>query len=372
MFLIRRSKLTDLDVFTKLAKMVHFINLPADKNIISEKISRSKRSFSAVHEHKDPHAPRPDRSAVGDSSLFMFTMEDLSTNNPLGTSMVVSQMGGPGHPNVSFTLERRDFFSKDLAQGTSHMVATLTLDESGKSEIGGLILGPSSRRHPMKLGKQLSLIRFHYMGLHRSIFSDQVLAEMMAPVTSDGHNTVWEYLGRRFINLPYDEADKFCQHSREFMLALLPREPIYLTLLPPEARQLIGQVGPDTVPARRMLEELGFHATDRIDPFDGGPHLEAHTDEIPLVKSTTRARWAGVCAPERTDQTGFVSVDHEGGDFRALYTSYRLDTEAKTIELPQESCDALRVESDDSMGVTPLDLRIAGIQAGMPAMEAAS
>lgn len=372
MFLIRRSKLTDLDVFTKLAKMVHFINLPADKTIISEKISRSARSFRAVHEHTDPHAPRPDRSAVGDSPLFMFTIEDLSTGNPLGTAMVVASMGGPGHPNVAFRLERKDFFSKDLAQGTSHMVATLFLDESSPSEIGGLILGPSSRRHPMKLGKQLSLLRFHYMGLHRPFFSDRVLAEMMAPVTTDGHNTVWEYLGRRFINLPYDEADKFCQHSREFMLSLLPREPIYLTLLPPEARQLVGQVGPDTVPARRMLEELGFAQTDRIDPFDGGPHLEAFTDQIPLVRDTTRARWAGVIDAQKTDGTGFVSVDHKGGDFRALYTAYKLDESSATIEMPQESCDALNVEMNDSMGVTPLDLRIAGIQAGQPAMEAAS
>ena len=54
------------------------------------------------------------------------------------------------------------------------------------------------------------------------------------------------------------EADKFCQYSREFMTSLLPRDEIFLTLLPPEARALIGQVGTDTAPARRMLEELGF------------------------------------------------------------------------------------------------------------------
>ncbi len=372
MFVIRRSKLSDLDVFLKLAKMVHFINLPAEKDIIHEKIMRSRRSFRAVADHKDPHSDRADKSAVGDSALFMFSIEDTSTGNPLGTSMVVSSMGGPGNPNVSFALERKEFFSQDLQQGTSHTVATLYLDESSPSEIGGLILGPSSRRHPMKLGKQLGLVRFHFIGLYREHFADRILAEMMAPVTPDGDNTFWDHLGRRFINMPYDEADRFCQHSREFMLSLMPREPIYITLLSPEARQGVAQVGADTVPARRMLEDLGFAYTGRIDPFDGGPHLEAHTDEIELVRKTAHAELAGVCAEQETTGTGFVSVLDDEGEFRCVYTAFRLDEAAKAITLPEASASALSVKPGAQLGYTPLDLRIAGIQAGQPAVETMS
>ena len=100
---------------------------------------------------------------------------------------------------------------------------------------------------------------------------------MMAPISADGRNVFWEHFGRRFINLSYVEADRFCQYSREFMTSLLPHEDMYLTLLPPEARQGIAQVGKDTVPARKMLEALGFKYCGRIDPFDGGPHLEVMT-----------------------------------------------------------------------------------------------
>ncbi|MFU8829708.1 MAG: arginine N-succinyltransferase, partial [Phycisphaerales bacterium] len=286
MFLIRRCKPEDQELLFKLSKMVHFINLPADKDIISEKIRRSRASFRAAKAGVSLNAVAGDKSAVGASPLFMFAIEDPSTQNCLGTSMCVSKMGGPGHPNLSFMIQKKHFFSEDLQSGTTHTTAKLYLDESGPSEIGGLILGPSSRRHPLKLGKQLSLIRFHYMAVHREQFADKVLAEMMAPITPDGHNTLWEYLGRRFINLPYTEADKFCQYSREFMVSLLPREEIYLSLLPPEARKLVGQVGDDTLPARKMLEDNAFKYTGRIDPFDGGPHLEAVTDEIPVVRDT--------------------------------------------------------------------------------------
>ncbi len=358
MFIIRRAQQTDLDILLKLAKMVHFINLPADKDIIGEKIERSQRSFNAVHEGTALRVGEGDRSAVGNSPIFMFVVEDVNTRNAVGTSMIVARMGGPGHPNISFQLEKRHFFSEDLQQGTSHTVATLVLDESGPTEIGGLILGPSFRRNPYKVGKQISLIRFHYMGLHRQHFADRILAEMMAPITPDGHNTLWEYLGRRFINLPYTEADKFCQRSREFMVSLLPREPIYLSLLPPEARKLVGQVGPDTVPARRMLEELGFRYTNRVDPFDGGPHLEALTDQINLVRETISVPFAGTCDDKEARRSGFLSVDHEYGDFRALYGTYDLAEDRKSVRLPHRVAEALDAVEGDQIGLTPLDLKI--------------
>lgn len=356
MYLIRRTRPEDLEVLFKFAKMVHFINLPADKDIISEKIRRSRMSFKAAKDGVSLKAVAGDKSAVGASPIFMFSVEDLSTGNCLGTSMCVSRMGGPGHPNLSFMLQKKQFFSEDLQTGTTHTTAKLYLDESGPSEIGGLILGPSSRRHPKKLGKQLSLIRFHYMGVHREQFRDKVLAEMMAPITPDGHNTLWEYLGRRFINLPYSEADKFCQYSREFMVSLLPREEIYLSLLPPEARKLVGQVGNDTIPARKMLEDMGFEYTGRIDPFDGGPHLEAATDDIPLIKATRILELEGTCAASKCNIEGFVSVDGEDGNWRALHTRYRLTSGGRGIEIPKETMAVLAPDGEEMVGVTPLPL----------------
>ncbi len=356
MFLIRRTEPRDLDILFKLSKTVHFINLPADKDIIEAKIRRSMQCFEAVAEGAEIESAPGDNSAAGGSPLFMFTLEDSETGNCLGTSMVVSGMGTAGHPNLSFKLEQRHFFSQDLQQGTTHMVATLFSDESSPSEIGGLILGPSFRGHPHKLGKQLSLIRFHFMGLHRERFSDRILAEMMAPVTADGENAFWNHLGRKFINLPYHQADVFCQFSREFMTSLLPKEPLYLTLLPPEARRMVGQVGKDTIPARKMLEGLGFKYTGRIDPFDGGPHLEAKTEEITLVKQTGRAKWAGVCDMAEAKDSGFVSLMHEGGDFRAVYAPVRLNGEA--LSMPAEWASMIEANDGQRLGFTPIDLKI--------------
>lgn len=357
MHIIRPAHHDDLDILLKLAKTVHFINLPADKEIISEKISRSRASFRAAILGEPFQWGTGDRSAVKNSPLFMFVLADAETNTCHGTSMIVAKMGQPGSPNVSFELRRREFFSKDLQEGYTHMTAKLYLDESGPSEIGGLIIGPTLRRHPDKLGKQIALVRFHFMGLYREQFSDHILAEMMAPITPDGRNTFWEHLGRKFINLPYAEADRFCQYSREFMTSLLPREEIYLTLLPAEARQGVGQVGRDTVPARKMLEALGFRHTNRIDPFDGGPHLECDTEDITLVRDTFRGSFQGTCPASQAKKSGLVSVGTEEGEFIAVHAPYAQASGAKGgIRLPRDYAEVLRLTAGDRVGITPIDI----------------
>ncbi len=371
MYLIRRTKRDDLTNLYKFARMVHFINLPADRDLLAEKIARSRMSFRSAADGSAPQIGQGDQSAVGESPLFMFSIEDTATKNCLGTSSIIAHMGSVDHPNFSFKLSERHHYSKDLKEGHTHLIAELERDTTGCTEIGGLILDVSSRGHRGRLGKQLSFIRFHYIGLHREVFADEVLAEMMAPINDDGTNAFWENLGRRFINLSYAEADAFCQHSREFLDKLLPQGPMYMSVLPPEARAIIGEVGRDTRPARALLERLGFAFRGHIDPFDGGPHLRAQTDDIPLVKDTSRVTIAGLCDPSNADKFGFVSSEDEGGEFRALYSMYR-EAGAGAIEVPAPVAEALGLAKDDLAGLTPIDLKaqielgIATHMAGVP------
>lgn len=362
MFLIRQARTSDSDILVKLARMVHFINLPPDKDVIAEKIRRAQMSFESARQGEEFEA------SPGRPPLYMFVMEESSTGNALGTSSIIAKMGTPGNPNIGMQLRRRELFSRDLQQGVTHVTAQLVLDEDGPTEIGGLIVSPSYRGHPEKLGMQLSLARFHYIGLHRELFEDRLLAEMMGALTQEGGNTLWEYFGRRFINLTYTEADRFCAYSREFMTSLLPHEEIYLTLLPPEARALIGQVGPETKPARAMLEKLGFRYGDRCDPFDGGPHLQARTDDIQLVRDTRRVDLLGGGAQEESGDPGFVSFEAELAEtgereFRALFTSYIESGDGSAIRISREAMESLGAGAGAEVGLTPMR-RAVGSKAG--------
>jgi len=340
MFFIRQATIEDAPTLLKLARMVHFINLPADPDIINGKIMRSIRSFAGeAMEARD--------------RVFVFVMEDSDTGNVVGTSSIIPCNSWPGHPFTYLKVRKRQHYSEDLQTGQVHTTLKLGTDVTGPSEIGGLILSPAYRGHKERLGGTLSLIRFHYIGLNREWFSHRIIAEMMGPLTPDSQNLLWEYLGRRFINLSYAEADRFCQHSKEFMTSLFPRGEMYASLLPAEARNLIGKVGKDTEPAKRMLEDLGFKYLDQVDPFDGGPYLEAAVDEIPLVATSRRARVGGLALD--LPMQGFVSVMGDEG-FRALRTAY---VEADgVVSMPPESAETLGVRTGDAIGLTPLPARV--------------
>lgn len=360
MFIIRQAKLDDIPTLLKLAKTVHFINLPADRDIITGKVNRSRQCFlkAAGGRVEEPELDvRANGTAQGlnlttrTTDFFMFVLEDTETGACLGTSQVVAHMGGPGNPNYALKLERREFFSQTLQTGTSHVVARLYADETGPTEIGGLILQPAARG--ARLGRFLSQVRFHMIGLHRPLFSDRIIAEMMAPISSDGQNLLWEYFGRRFIPLSYAEADRHCQYSREFIWALLPKDDIYLSLLPPEARDVIGRVGEETVPARRLLEKMGFQHKGKVDPFDGGPHLEAATDELPMVRNTSRRELAGPVEVSACTHMAVVSSLSEEGEFRAVQSPIALD--GQRVLLPAEVISNRNWSAGSSLGVTLLD-----------------
>jgi arginine N-succinyltransferase len=280
---------------------------------------------------------------------FLFVCEDMCTGNVVGTSTIVSANSWPGHPHTFLRVCKRELYSQDLNTGQVHVTLQLDTDESGASEIGGLIVSPAYRRHPEKIGAMLSMIRFHLVGLHRDWFNNRMMAEMMAPLTPDSRNTLWEYLGRRFINLSYAEADLFCQYSKEFITSLFPKDEIYVSLLPAVARNLIGRVGPETEPAKAMLERLGFQYRGHVDPFDGGPYLEASVDDIPLVVNT---KMSTLAEPQQHLPTlGFVSTQTSVG-FRALRT-HLAEVDGK-ISIGAKEAEALGAQPGDRVGYVSL------------------
>lgn len=367
MFIVRRGKPEDVGTLLKLARMVHFINLPAVKDVVEDKVRWSRQSFLLAEETALASAAKRGkkakaasgaghdfsemvRSVSGRPPQFLFVMEETESRGVIGTSQIIAQMGGPppAQPNLSLQLSRKEMFSESLQTGATHTVAKLHLDQSGPTEIGGLVMQPSFRGHKQKLGRLMSLVRFHYIGLYRQMFADRVLAEMMGVVEigRDGSTSpFWEHCTRQFINLSYDQADAFCQSSKEFILSLFPREEIYLSLLPPQARSVVGQVGPETVPAKKMLEKLGFAYHMRVDPFDGGPHIEATTDEISLVKQTRRLP-LGKPVKDGTPAKayGIVSVVDSEGEFVAAQCPVVMDRQGRVC-IPQSTYSALGAQN---------------------------
>ena len=213
----------------------------------------------------------------------------------VGSSMIFAQHGSRRAPHVFFDVLEEERYSETLDRHFAHRVLRIGYNYDGLTEIGGLVVLPELRAPP-RAARQAPGLRA--LPLHRApprSFRDEVVSELMPPLEPDGTSLLWEALGRHFTGLSYQEADRLSRENKEFIRALFPQDPIYATLLPPRAQELIGQVGPDTRGVERMLREMGFAYAHRIDPFDGGPHFHARTDDITLVQATKRRRASPPC-----------------------------------------------------------------------------
>lgn len=335
-FIVRSVQQKDLQQLTDLAKQFNLLNLPGDKKIIAEKIARSVGSFSG--------------ELSKEQAEYIFVVEDTEEQLVVGSSLIIAKHGNEKVPHCYFKILKRDHFSKDLGIGFIHQVLRFQLDTEGPTEIGGLLIDKSYRRRPERLGKQISLSRFVYMGLYPERFESRVLCELTPPLTDEGRSEFWEALGRRFTGLPYQEADALSQTNKEFIESLFPEEDIYLTLLDAKARLVLGRVGEATKPAQHLLESVGFQYLEEVDPFDGGPHYGAKTRDILTIKKGKQFRVAEL-ADSTFSEKGLIGVGSD--DFRCVTAGYEVRDDA--ICIPTKARDLLKVDLDQTVFVSPFE-----------------
>lgn len=335
-FVIRPAQYDDLMQIVDLAKQFNLLNLPGDKKVISEKIDRSERSFAGE---------LPKQKAE-----YLFVLEDTEEKTVIGSSLVIAKHGTEEVPHSFFKIFKRDHFSQDLGIGFIHQVLRFQLDFDGPTEIGGLLVDKSYRRRSEKLGKQISLSRFLYMALHPEKFENRVLCELTPPLTEEGRSEFWEALGRRFTGLPYQEADLLSQSHKEFIESLFPQDDIYLCLLDSKARLVLGRVGEATKPAQHLLETIGFNYLDEVDPFDGGPHYGANTEDILPIKLGKKLIVTEFNDASFKDQW-LVATTNE--DFKVSMGS--ADIRGDQVALPTKVRQLLDLNTGDKVFVAPFN-----------------
>jgi arginine N-succinyltransferase len=272
---IRAAGMSDLDQLFGLARFLNTVNLPDDKDAIARILELSERSFRAEIEN-----PR--------EREFVFLLSDREQKKAIGTSMVIAQLGRPGEPYIYLDVDREERYSATLRKHFVHRVLTVRYSYDGPTEIGGLVVHPAYRTNPEKLGSLISFVRFLFIAQARKDFQNELLAELLPPLEADGTSHLWEALGRHFTEMSYSEADQLSKRNKEFIRGLFPQGEIYASLLPQRAQAVIGAVGNETRGVEKMLRRVGFRYAERVDPFDGGPHFIAPTDDVSLVRAVRR------------------------------------------------------------------------------------
>ena len=294
-FEIRAALPSDEDELLAVARHLNTVNLPHDRGSIRELLAVSHKSFS------EELAPA--------RREYVFVLRDLQTARVIGTSMVLGQLGRRDAPYIFFDVLDEEKYSQSLDTHFQHTVLRIGYSYNGPTEIGGLILLPEYRRVPERLGQFLSYVRFLFIAAHRACFRDEVLAELLPPLEADGTSHLWEALGRHFTHLSYAEADVLSKRNKEFIKQLFPEGVIYTSVLSKDAQAAIGKVGTQTRGVEKMLRRIGFRYAHRVDPFDGGPHFTAATDEVTLVQATRRTEVAGLAPDGSLKKRGLVAIE---------------------------------------------------------------
>ena len=340
MLIYRPIEPDDLSDFVALANQLDSMNLPGDRDLLQSRIERSVRSFAGD-------------LAEGEPRLLVFAVEDCNTRRCVGTSMLLSKHGIPGHPYYWFEISTEERRSAELDKRFVHTRLRLRSTEDGPTEIGGLMLDPAYRGQPEKCGKALSIVRFAYMSIHPDQFEKQVIAEMLSPFEASGENLLWEAFGARFTGLSYREADRLSVRDKQFITDLFPRDPVYATLFPQEVREIIGKTSESVQAALRILERVGFRHLNQVDPFDGGPHYGAARDTITSVRERRELVLPGRAAPDDPDPQGPLALVSAEGSLGFRSTVLHLNGEGAPL-VPQRYRDALGAKAGDRVYVTPL------------------
>ena len=181
-------------------------------------------------------------------------------------------------------------------------------------------------------------------------FSDRIFAEMRGVSDANGRSPFWESLGRRFFNMEFSDADYLTGIGRKsFIAELMPKYPIYLPLLSPAAREVVGRVHESTRPALRMLEEEGFNYSGLVDIFDAGPVVEGFVHNIRAVRDSYKRHVlvSRQDIPRDVPPGQLVMVSNRSfRDFRVT-TVPASCVKADTISLPAHIAEGLKVSSGD-------------------------
>jgi arginine N-succinyltransferase len=345
MFYVRPIARDDLPALLALSERTGtgLTSLPANEERLTHRIERSLASFAGK-------AARADE-------CYVFVLVDDAGGTVVGISAIEAAVG-LSEPWYNYHVGTQVHASRELAVYTAAPTLFLTNDHTGHSELCSLFLDSRYRR--AKNGPLLAKARLLFIAEFADRFASKVIAELRGRLDANGKSPFWEGLGRRFFAMDYSRADYLTGIGRKaFVAELMPRHPVYTTLLPEEARAVIGEVHAQTEPARAMLESEGFRYEGYVDIFDAGPTLECFRDNIYAVRqSQTLPVAIGEDNPvpdSLTDDVLWLVANRNFEHFRAIVAP----APARIARFPMlpHTATALGVGAGDTVRAVPLSPR---------------
>ncbi|WP_068468155.1 arginine N-succinyltransferase [Candidatus Protochlamydia phocaeensis] len=331
MIVVRPITRKDQQIFAEFSfeSLLGMTNLPRDREKLQDKIILSESSF---------------RQQIEKPGLeeYYFVLEDLTTGRIGGTCGILAE--NSISRSYFYRIESLLTNAKHISAPKELSVLKVISSNSNASEVCSLYLQPTFRHSGQ--GRLLSLSRFLFIAAHRQRFEKKIFAELRGYIDQRQISPFWEAVGKHFCNLSFVELMAQLDQDRTFISEILPKFPIYISLLPKEAQEVIGKTHDSTKPALHMLLQEGFAFNQEIDIFDAGPLLAASTSNIRTIKNSAviKVQITPDMLPEETEYI----LSNDRLDFRACFG--RLQFISKTTALINDNvADALLVKHGDNI-----------------------
>jgi arginine N-succinyltransferase len=341
MVFIRPASPDDLGALLELAgdAGVGLTTLPKDRDLLRRRILKSCRSFENI----------PDRQGGPGGESYLLIMQDAETGRVVGASGIVSKVGG-FEPFYAFQIKTEVHDCDVLKVHTEVPYLQLVRDHNGPAEIGSLFLSPDYRGKDN--GRLLQLVRFLLLAEHPEAFESRVVSELRGVIDADGHSPFWDAVGRHFFDIDFPQADHLSVVNKKFIADLMPTHSIYIPLLPPAARDVIGKAHSGSLPALKNLESEGFRFCGAVDIFDAGPCVACDRDEIRTVRESRQVAIRDITARELRSPVYMLGT--RGPAFRACMASLEFDAEQDGVIISTDCARLLGVKTGDTARVAPL------------------
>ncbi|ENU23116.1 arginine N-succinyltransferase [Acinetobacter proteolyticus] len=342
MMIVRHAAHRDLDDIYRLAQRagesgIGLTSLPQNKDILAERITRTTRTLDGLSEKCE--------------ASYLFVLEDTSIHKIVGVSAIEVAVG-LNEPFYNFRVAKQVHASKALNVYKTLDTLFLSNDHTGCSELCTLFLDPEYRKN--QNGKFLSKVRFLFIAAFRSFFEERLIAEMRGFSDQNGQSPFWDSLGYLFFNMDFAAADYLSGVGQKaFIAELMPRFPVYVDLLSSEAREVIAEVHPQTLPAAKVLMSEGLKYQGYVDIFDAGPTLEANTAELRAVKES-RLLKVKLTEQVESTETHFLVANDQYQDYAVLLINNKVD-ESETLHLTAAQAQALNIAEHDQVRVLALE-----------------
>ncbi|BBI91221.1 arginine succinyltransferase [Serratia symbiotica str. Tucson] len=338
MMMIRPIEYRDLaDLLTLASKSgIGLTSLPQDAATLSARIKRALKTWQG--------------ELPPSEQCYLFVLEDRERSRVVGICAIEVAIGLM-EPWYSFRVSTQVHASKQLNVYKSVPMLFLSNDHTGHSELCTLFLDPDYRYG--ENGKLLSKVRLLFIAAFRKRFMQRLIAEMRGFSDEKGRSPFWESIGRHFFSIEFAKADYLSGIGQKaFIAELMPKHPLYIDFLSEDAQKVIGEVHPQTVPARRVLESEGLDYQGYVDIFDGGATLEAEIDKMRVVKHSRLVKVALTETPICLDAPSLLVANDNYQHYRALLVNTALYDDRLPINAA--SAAALGVEQGSMVRILPL------------------